>query len=329
MALTYRYTIMNNRLFPIFLLACLSVSGQSLSAATGGPVKDYPFEQVAENTWVIHGPLDMPNVSNQGFMNNPGIVLTDSGVVIVDPGSSVQAGEMVLRMLEKVSDQPVIAVFNTHIHGDHWLGNQAIRAAYPEAPIYGHTEMLAMVEAGSGDTWVELMDRLTEGATKGTRVVGPSHAVKHGDTIKIGNKTFRIHHYGQAHTRTDIMIQVEEDEVVFLGDNVTAKRIPRMTDGNFMGNISTVDKISEIECISTWIPGHGPTGDATIVKAYRDYLQAVYSSAEKAFNEDLDSSDVKAISLKATTQYKDWSGYDDELGPQGAQAFMEVEAAEF
>jgi len=328
MALTYRYTIMNNRLFPIFLLACLSVSGQSLSAATGGPVKDYPFEQVAENTWVIHGPLDMPNVSNQGFMNNPGIVLTDSGVVVVDPGSSVQAGEMVLRMLKKVSDQPVIAVFNTHIHGDHWLGNQAIRAAYPEAPIYGHTEMLAMVEAGSGDTWVELMDRLTEGATKGTRVVGPSHAVKHGDTIKIGNKTFRIHHYGQAHTRTDIMIQVVEDKVVFLGDNVTAKRIPRMTDGNFIGNISTVDKISEIDA-SVWIPGHGPTGDATILKAYHDYLQAVYSSAEKAFNEDLDSSDVKAISLKATTQYKDWSGYDDELGPQGAQAFMEVEAAEF
>jgi len=313
----------------IFILCSLILaSAAPLSAAPGEPVRDYPFEKVAENTWVIHGPLEMPNVSNQGFMNNPGIVLTSKGVVIVDPGSSVQTGEMVLRMLKKVSDQPVIAVFNTHIHGDHWLGNQAIRAAYPDAPIYGHTEMLAMVAAGSGNTWVELMDKLTEGATKGTRVVGPSHAVKHGDTFKVGNKTFRIHHYGQAHTRTDIMIEVEEDGVVFLGDNVTAERIPRMTDGNFTGNISAVDKISEVDA-STWVPGHGPTGDATILKAYRDYLQAVYSSAEKAFNDDLDSSDVKAISLKATTQYKDWSGYDDELGPQGAQAYMEVEAAEF
>ncbi|MBC8519003.1 MAG: hypothetical protein H8D24_01155 [Gammaproteobacteria bacterium] len=52
-------------------------------------VRDYPFEQVAENTWVIHGPLGVPNVENQGFMNNPGIVITDAGVVIVDPGSSV------------------------------------------------------------------------------------------------------------------------------------------------------------------------------------------------------------------------------------------------
>jgi len=319
---------MNTKTFLIYLLLCFSIAGQSVSAATGAPIRDYPFEQVAENTWVIHGPLEMPNVRNQGFMNNPGIVLTGSGVVVIDPGSSVQSGEMVLRMLKKVSDQPVIAVFNTHIHGDHWLGNQAIRAAYPDAPIYGHTEMLAMVAAGNGDTWVELMDRLTEGATKGTRVVGPGNAVKHGDTLKIGNKTFRIHHYGQAHTRTDIMIQVEEDGVIFLGDNVTANRIPRMTDGNFMGNISTVDKILEIK-VKTWIPGHGPSGDADMVKAYRSYLQAVYSSAEKAFNEDLDSSDVKAISLQATTKYKDWSGYDEELGPQGAQAYMEVEAAEF
>jgi glyoxylase-like metal-dependent hydrolase (beta-lactamase superfamily II) len=319
---------MNNKIFLFFLLVCCSAPGLSLSAETGAPIKDYPFKQVAENTWVIHGPLEMPNVSNQGFMNNPGVVLTDAGVVVVDPGSSVQAGEMVLRMLKKISDQAVIAVFNTHIHGDHWLGNQAIRAAYPDAPIYGHAEMLAMVAAGNGDTWVELMDKLTEGATKGTRVVGPGHAVKHGDTIKVGNKTFRIHHYGQAHTRTDIMIEVEEDGVVFLGDNVTADRIPRMTDGDFMGNISTVEKISEVGA-STWVPGHGPTGDATILKAYRDYLQAVYSSAQKAFNEDLDSSDVRAISMGATTEYKDWSGYDEELGPQGAQAYMEVEAAEF
>jgi len=319
---------MNSKLFAMLLMLCFSAMGQPLSAATGAPIKDYPFEQVAENTWVIHGPLEMPNVSNQGFMNNPGIVLTATGIVVVDPGSSVQAGEMVLRMLKKVSRLPVIAVFNTHIHGDHWLGNQAIRAAYPDVPIYGHTEMMAMVEAGSGETWVELMDRLTEGATAGTRVVGPDIAVKHGDTIKAGDKTFRIYHYAQAHTRTDIMIEVEEDGVVFLGDNVTADRIPRMTDGNFTGNISAVDKISEVDA-STWIPGHGPSGDATILKAYRDYLQAIYSSAQKAFDDGLDSSDVKAISLQATKKYEDWSGYNEELGPQGAQAYLEVEAAEF
>ncbi len=301
---------------------------QPLCAAAGDTVRDYPFMQVAENTWVIHGPLEMPNVANQGFMNNPGIVITDAGIVVVDPGSSLQAGEMVLRMIRQVSDKPVVAVFNTHIHGDHWLGNQAISAAYPEAPIYGHTEMLVMIRDGAGDTWVELMDRLTEGATRGTRVVAPGHAVKHGDTIRVGNKTFRIHHYGQAHTQTDIMIEVEEDAVMFLGDNVTADRIPRLTDGTFMGNINSIDRIAESKA-KTWIPGHGPTGDKSIVTTYREYLRAVYAAAEEAFNNDMDSSDVKAISVKTTAAYSDWAGYDEQLGPHGAQAYMEVEAAEF
>jgi glyoxylase-like metal-dependent hydrolase (beta-lactamase superfamily II) len=308
-------------------IALVLLSGliPSLSAAA---LKDYPFEKVAENTWVIHGPLQMPNPENQGFMNNPGVVLTSAGAVIIDPGSSVQSGEMVLQMLKAVTNQPVVAVFNTHIHGDHWLGNQAIKAAYPNAPVYGHTEMLAMVKDGAGETWVELMDRLTEGATKGTRVVGPDHALNHGDTIKVGNKTFRIHHFGQAHTRTDIMIEVLEDGVVFLGDNVTAERIPRMRDGNFAGNINSIDSILNISA-NTWVPGHGPTGDAAMVRSYRDFLAAVYASAKQAFDTGMDSSDVKPIALEATVKYKDWAGYEGEIGPQGAQAYMEVEAAEF
>ena len=132
-------------------LTLLVATSLSWAAPKGAPVRDYSFEQVAKNTWVIHGPLGLPNVENQGFMNNPGMVLTGQGVVIIEPGSSVQSGEMVLRMVKEVTDLPVIAVFNTHIHGDHWLGNQAIREAYPDVPIYGHTKMLAMVAAGAGE----------------------------------------------------------------------------------------------------------------------------------------------------------------------------------
>ena len=234
------------------------------------------------------------------------------------------------RILEKVreNDFRVTHIINTHAHSDHTAGNQAIKAAYPDVPVYGHAEMLAMIEDGAGETWVELMDKLTEGATKGTRVVGPDHALRHGDTIKIGNKTFNIHHYGQAHTLTDIMIEVAEDSVVFLGDNVTANRIPRMSDGSFTGNIKSVENILKVRA-TTWVPGHGPTGTADIVSNYRDYLAAVYASGKQAFDADLDSSDVKPIALKATAKYRDWAGYEGEIGRQGAQAYMEVEAAEF
>ncbi|MBE9560529.1 MAG: MBL fold metallo-hydrolase [Proteobacteria bacterium] len=332
-------------IYSIVLLSACSPSGDngasdtnagsqktSEVAAESAAVKnnDFPFtfEQVTDNTWVMHGPRELPNPQNKGFMNNPGIVKTSAGLVMVDPGSTVHVGENVLAEVKKVSDQPVVAIFNTHIHGDHWLANQAIKAAYPDVKIYGHPEMLVEIENGEGENWVNTMNTLTEGASLGTEVVAPNLTVDNTDVIKVGDTQFKIHHYGIAHTKTDIMIEVVESSVIFLGDNVLSLRIPRTSDGTFQGNISTIKTILESD-INTYIPGHGPTGDKAMVETYLNYLVQVYQAAQKAFEDDLDSSDVLAITKDTTAAYKDWQGYNDLLGPQGAQAYSEVEAAEF
>jgi len=326
-------------LFLFFVLAACSPSSDNTenqqpsqsNTQTGDKIKSdfpYAFEKVAENTWVMHGPRELPNPQNKGFMNNPGIVKTSAGLVIIDPGSTVQVGENVLTEIKKVSEQNIVAVFNTHIHGDHWLANQAIKAAYPEVKIYGHEEMLVEIKNGEGENWVTLMDSMTEGASKGTIVVAPDNAVNNSDVIKVGDTQFKIHHYGIAHTKTDIMIEVVENSVVFLGDNVLSLRIPRTSDGTFQGNISTINTVLESD-IKTYVPGHGPTGDKAMVETYLNYLTQVYSAAQKAFEDDLDSSDVLTITKETTAAYKDWQGYNDLLGPQGAQAYSEVEEAEF
>ncbi len=307
---------------------CLALAIPTLHA----DALDYPFEKVNASVWVMHGPLEQPNVANRGFMNNPALIVTTAGLVIIDPGSSVQAGEMVLSAIGKITpplpEKKVVAVFNTHVHGDHWLGNQAIRRAFPDVRIYAHPAMIEAVREGEGERWVTLMEKLTEGATRGTVVVAPDHAINHGETIVIGDTRFRIHHYGQAHTKTDIMIEVVEDKTVFLGDNVLARRIPRMSDGTFNGNIEAVEKILQLDA-TTWVPGHGPTGNRDMVEAYKVYLERVYAAAKKAFDEDLDSSDVLQFSRPATADYRNWVGYEEELGRHGAQAYAEIEAREF
>lgn len=332
-------------IYSIVLLSACSPSGDNGASDTnassqqtsGGEAEtaavknnDFPFtfEQVTDNTWVMHGPRELPNPQNKGFMNNPGIVKTSAGLVMVDPGSTVHIGENVLTEVKKVSDQPIVAIFNTHIHGDHWLANQAIKAAYPDVKIYGHPEMLVEIENGEGENWVNTMNTLTEGASLGTEVVAPDLTVDNTDVIKVGDTQFKIHHYGIAHTKTDIMIEVVESSVIFLGDNVLSLRIPRTSDGNFQGNISTIKTILESD-INTYVPGHGPTGDKAMVETYLNYLAQVYEAAQKAFEDDLDSSDVLEITRETTAAYKDWYGYSDLLGPQGAQAYSEVEEAEF
>ena len=188
--------------------------------------------------------------------------------------------------------------------------------------------MIQAIKDGEGDSWISLMDKMTDGATIGTNVTPPANAVNHGDEFIIGNKHFKIHHHGHSHTHTDIMIEVVEDKIVFLGDNVLADRIPRMSDGNFKGVMHAIDEVIKIDA-TVWVPGHGKTNGKSMLKDFHNYLSSIYATAKKAFDADLDSSDVKALLLKETSNYKSWSGYDDEIGKHGAQAYMEVEASEF
>jgi glyoxylase-like metal-dependent hydrolase (beta-lactamase superfamily II) len=316
------------KLLSVTLLLGLINSTVSAANTTRHVIPDYPAQQVSPRVWVIHGPTELPNPKNQGFMNNPGIVLTTQGVVIVDPGSSLETGEMVLRVLKKITPQPVVAVFNTHVHGDHWLGNQAIVNAYPNVKIFASPEMIAEAKAGAADFWVKLMYTMTKGATKGTVAVIPNTVALNGETIKIGDTDFRIYHNKQAHTKTDIMIEVVEDRLMFLGDNAGNKRILRISDGNFMGNIEAID-IALATNARYFVPGHGPSGTRAVALAYRSYLTGIHLAAKQAFENNMDSSDVKPIAEKNTTAFKNWANYKDEIGRQSVQAYAEVETAEF
>ena len=308
------------------ILALLPISVEA--ADRGPPVPDYPTDRITENVHVIHGPMDLPNAENQGFMNNPGVIITDAGAVIIDPGSSVQSGEMVLRMLAKLTDQPVVAVFNTHIHGDHWLGNHAIRDAYPDVAIYGHPDMIKLIANGDGKLWVALMDQMTGGKTLGTEVVAPNRAVSHGDEFHIGNSTFRIHHHGPAHTTSDIMIEVVESNVVFLGDNVLNGRIPRVDNGSISGNAESCRKIVETGA-RHYVPGHGKTGDRKIVDAMRIYYDTIYSSVQALYEEGISDFEMKDTISARLQAYADWEGFDVQLGKHISFTYLQVEAEAF
>ncbi|MCW8891385.1 MAG: MBL fold metallo-hydrolase [Sedimenticola sp.] len=297
-------------------------------AAKAPPLPDYPVKQIGPNSYLIEGPLARPTEANQGFMNNPGFIMTPAGVVVIDPGGSVQIGEMVLRQVAKKTDQPVIAVFNTHIHGDHWLGNQAIREAYPAAAIYGHTKMLERVKKGDGESWRKSMLSMTNQATAGTVVIGPDHALEQADVITLGGITFNALFVAEAHSDTDLMIEVPTEELLFLGDNVMSKRFGQMTHGTFKGNIAAIDLALKSR-VKNFVPGHGPVGGREMVKSYQTYLSTLREKVAELLDEGLSDFEMKPQIIEALADYTSWSGFDDEIGKHINRAYLEVEAEQF
>lgn len=305
----------------IALLALAGCSKQPKPIAAPVPTK------LSERVYVLVGPLAYPSKENLGYMNNPALVLTDKGAVVIDPGSSAAVGEMVLAMLRTLTPKPVVAIFDTHVHGDHWLGNGVIKKAYPQAVIYAHPKMMERA-AADGPEWIQLFDRLTDGAMAGTSPTGPDLAVEDGETVKIGGVLFRIHHTGKAHTDGDIMIELPDEKVFFTGDIVNNGAVRRMDDGSFKGNIAAIDR-ALTSTAQHFVPGHGAPGNASLPKEYRDYFSTLYATVQQQYAEGKNDSDMKAKVVAALAAYHTWNGFDIEIGRQVSLAYLEVERDAF
>jgi len=316
------------KLISLLALTALFVV-QFASAEKAAPLRaSYQAEQVADDVYVIHGPMGVPSPENQGFMNNPAFVVTAEGVVIVDPGSSLQVGEMVLAAVRRVTDKSVVAVFDTHVHGDHWLANQAIAEAWPKVKIYAHPKMIARVENGAGAEWLKVMMDFTKGATAGTEVVSANIPVNDKTDIRIGELTFRVLHDGQAHTDNDIMILLPEKGVLFLGDNAGHGRLLRLNDGNFQGNIKALNRAVATGA-KVFVPGHGKSGGPEAATEYRDYLQTVFDGVKQYFEEDLSDFEIKPKLLPALARWKNWVDFDSLMGSHVSFAYLEIEEEAF
>jgi len=321
--------------FILTLLSGIALPTTSFAGDTTHPVitksLDYPLTRITDKIYVIYGPMELPNEANQGFRNNPVLILTSTGVVVCDPGGSASAGQMIVRKAKQLSDLPIVAVFDSHAHGDHWLGNEAIKTIYPKAVIYGHPAAKAKIDSGDGQRWLELINRVTNNTAQGTRVVSPDKTVNNGDVIKIGDTTFRIYHTGIAHTEGDILVEIVEEHAMFIGDIARNHFLGVMeSDSSFKGNIEALNFIiTNKGDLQYYIPGHGKAGTQYMLREYNAYLSTLYNKVKTLYSTGMADYEMKPQVIKSLQPYQAWEGFDIRIGAHISQAYLEVESNNF
>lgn len=297
----------------------------------GPAVKDHPLRQVSKHVWMIYSPDGFPTPENQGMMCNITFVDTAKGLVVIDSGASVQIGEMAIRQIRRQFRKPVVAIINTHYHGDHWLGNHAYVEAYGNSlPLYAHPGTIQAVEGVQGKLWRTLMEQWTNQATLGTRIVPPTQPLANGDELKFGDVTLRIHHFGVVHTPSDLCVEVLEDHVMQLGDVAMDRRIANMDDGSYAGTLKAYDAL-EKTASRIWLPGHGEPG-AHVLQWNRELFSGIYDTCERAIKEGLGLEEAKSLVLKdprVAGRAKETKGFEANIGKYVSLAFLEAEAAGF
>jgi glyoxylase-like metal-dependent hydrolase (beta-lactamase superfamily II) len=299
---------------------------------SGPPMPDIPARQLSPHVWMIYAQDGFPTPENQGMMSNVLFVVTTAGVVVIDSGSSLQIGEMAIRMIRKVTPKPVVAVFNSHYHGDHWLGNHAFVEAYgKDLPIYALEFTRAQIQGAEGNLWRSLMERWTNQATLGTRVVAPNHTVTHGQKFEFGDVTLQLHHYGTCHTPSDLCVQVVQDKLTAVGDIAMANRIANIDDGSYPGTFKYYKALAAAAGDQLWVPGHGE-GAKDLLSTYGQFLAGIWEPCLQTVKDGLPESEAKARVLKdprVASRAKTMLGFDSNIGKYTSLAYLEAEKEAF
>lgn len=321
---------MKKHLVSILAVICTSTTVSAHDVKSPGTINNLPLEKVSNHIYVVHGSQELPSAETRGFMNNPAAILTNNGVIIIDPGSSREIGKEFLKKIRNISHNPVIAIFNTHVHGDHWLGNHGVREEYPLAPIYAHEKMIQRLKSGNEFDWLGQLEKMTGGAISETKAVIPTTGLKGGEKLELDGITLKIHHTGHAHTNHDIMIEVVNDNSLFFGDIVASRRVPNSDvprDASFKGTINAISMMIN-DRFKLYIPGHGRSGGDEVPKASLHFLKALYSSVTKYFNQGLADYEMKDKVIEDLKEFKDWNNFQ-EIGRVINYTYQEVERENF
>jgi len=292
-----------------------------------GKLGQFNFQAVTDGVYVMHGPLNEPNPENQGFINNPAFIISTNGIILVDPGSTYNVGKQVLKEIKKITKKPIIAVFNTHIHGDHWFANHAVKEAFPMAEIYAHPNMIKQANGSKALTWLDSMHRMTEGLSKNTQIIPPNQAVKHQQQITIDEQDFVIYHFQSSHTDTDIIIEHKQSQVIFLGDNGFNGRFGQFDESaSIIGNINALKYAKSLKA-NIYIPGHGQSGNfKSSTQAFLDYLVLLNQAVLDGYEADLEDYEIKNQIQNKFLTYQNWIGFDTNFGKHINKMYLEIEA---
>lgn len=305
--------------FKVLLSGAIGVVLCALSAsAFAGGLK---VEQVTDNVYAIVGPYEQRNATN--FANNAtfGFVVTDEGVLLVDPGGSYKGAAAIDAAIKTVTDKPVKIVINSGGQDHRWLGNgyfkeRGARIIASNAAVEDH-------KARTNDHFFMLTNLMGKDALAGTDAVYATETFENELNLDFGGHRFEIRHVGSAHTLGDAFIWMRDRGVMFTGDIVYV--------GRMLGIGPAGDTVSWIETFETMadyapkyiVPGHGPATDVRRATAETyDYLvylrtmigRVIGNGGEIAEGVNIDQS-----------MFKDLAVFD-QISKRNAQAvFMQME----
>jgi len=231
-------------------LAALAGAGLWLAWAQNQP-QPLDLQKVTDNLYVIIG-----DGGNSAFMP------TSEGVILVDDKFAADAPQIVAKV-KTVTDKPIRYVLNTHQHGDHTGGNEALLAANAEIVIHKNARANMVTGKQPGLPRITFSDE---------------------SQVFLGGREVEARYLGRGHTNGDAVIYFPSEKVLHTGDLfvVGAPFCDTNNGGSIKDWAQTLQKALDQYDFNSVIPGHGPVSKRADVVKFVDTMATLRDRVRQA-----------------------------------------------
>ncbi len=229
---------------------------------------------------------------------NMSLSLGDDGVVLIDDGLPLLTAKL-LAAIGKLTEDPIEFVINTHAHGDHVGGNEAL--GKEGATIVAHDNLRQrMVTDGI---------RMPDGTIPRPEDALPVLTFSDSMTFHLNGREAFVFHVEHAHTDGDAVIHFREDNVVHAGDVLFNRLFPYIdldSGGSVEGFIAAQERILALADGQTKIvPGHGELADKQDLVAAVEMLRDARDRVRKLITAG--QSEEEILAANPLADYEDWN----------------------
>ena len=263
------------KLILILIFSCLIFSASSFAQQRETP--PVKLDKLSDRLFQILG----------GRGANGGVYIGDDGVLVIDAKSNEESVKQTIAEIEKVTNQPIKYLVNTHSDGDHIAGNRF----FPESVTFvAHEkcreEFFHPRRDGKPSEW----------SSPELAPFVPSMTYRHKMDIYLGAKKVELWYFGVGHTKGDTVVYFPEEKTAFLGDQIFMGRpqlIHSYKGGNSFAHVKALTKMLKTLDAERFCSGHSDPINRNAVKHHVEEMEKIQSKIKSLVEQGKSLEEVK------------------------------------
>lgn len=169
------------------------------------------------------------------------------------------------------SGKTLKAVIISHAHPDHFMGTDAIVERFPNVPVLSTANVVEDIKVDS--PWMFSIIQKKWGAEAPRRVVIPEPIAS--NRLEIDGIELQVMEFPEGESKHLACLYIPSMKALISGDVVDNGAHLYMAEKHMESWMSRLDEIETFakERIAIFYPGHGPSGDLSLISKTREYLR--------------------------------------------------------